>query len=245
MRVMEYVLEHPAPGTRGGTSSLQTPDVRSLANVLEMDQEAVYDVLHTLHKAVPQLLLQTTTGSKIGSLGYTLALDELMHTMKHRTVTVSVRARHGSSAARIFRLLLDRKHLEEKQVAEFAMLPLKDAKALCYTMYQDGLLSLQEIPQTADHKPSTCFFTWFIEQRRVLEREYTRVYKAMANYRRYLSSMAGQLLPDDKRRRLQAAVLQMDHTLLVLQHDEPAPSLFFRPIDEDAKKAQVTRKRKA
>lgn len=44
---------------------------------------------------------------------------------------------------RIFRLLLAKKQLEQKQVADFAMLPQKDARELLYRMLQAGYVSLQ------------------------------------------------------------------------------------------------------
>ena len=44
---------------------------------------------------------------------------------------------------RIFRMLLDKKQLEQKQIAEFAMVPVRDAREVLYKMLKAGFLALQ------------------------------------------------------------------------------------------------------
>lgn len=43
----------------------------------------------------------------------------------------------------MFRLLVDKKQLEQKQVADYAMVPIRDARELLYRMLRAGYLSLQ------------------------------------------------------------------------------------------------------
>ncbi|NXQ83170.1 RPC3 polymerase, partial [Nyctibius grandis] len=68
----------------------------------------------------------------------------------------------GSHCARIFRLLLRKKHLEQKQVEDFAMIPAKEAKDMLYRMLSENLVSLQEIPKTPDHVPSRTFYLYTV-----------------------------------------------------------------------------------
>ncbi|NXS25150.1 RPC3 polymerase, partial [Mystacornis crossleyi] len=68
----------------------------------------------------------------------------------------------GSRCARIFRLLLRKKHLEQKQVEDFAMIPAKEAKDMLYRMLSENLVSLQEIPKTPDHAPSRTFYLYTV-----------------------------------------------------------------------------------
>ncbi|NXC00459.1 RPC3 polymerase, partial [Orthonyx spaldingii] len=70
--------------------------------------------------------------------------------------------RFGSRCARIFRLLLRKKHLEQKQVEDFAMIPAKEAKDMLYRMLSENLVSLQEIPKTPDHAPSRTFYLYTV-----------------------------------------------------------------------------------
>ncbi|KAF1630725.1 DNA-directed RNA polymerase III subunit RPC3, partial [Eudyptes filholi] len=70
--------------------------------------------------------------------------------------------RFGSRCARIFRLLLRKKHLEQKQVEDFAMIPAKEAKDMLYKMLSENFVALQEIPKTPDHAPSRTFYLYTV-----------------------------------------------------------------------------------
>ncbi|NXH74566.1 RPC3 polymerase, partial [Hydrobates tethys] len=76
--------------------------------------------------------------------------------------TVSILWGFGSRCARIFRLLLRKKHLEQKQVEDFAMIPAKEAKDMLYKMLSENFVSLQEIPKTPDHAPSRTFYLYTV-----------------------------------------------------------------------------------
>ncbi|XP_010080254.1 PREDICTED: DNA-directed RNA polymerase III subunit RPC3, partial [Pterocles gutturalis] len=78
--------------------------------------------------------------------------------MATATLESIVEERFGSRCARIFRLLLRKKHLEQKQVEDFAMIPAKEAKDMLYKMLSENFVALQEIPKTPDHAPSRTFY---------------------------------------------------------------------------------------
>ena len=61
--------------------------------------------------------------------------------------------RFGSRCARIFRLLLRKKHLEQKQVEDFAMIPAKEAKDMLYKMLSENFVSLQVSAPTPSPEP--------------------------------------------------------------------------------------------
>lgn len=71
-----------------------------------------------------------------------------------------MRERFGDDGCRIFRLLLLKRQLEQKQVADNAMLPVKETRELLYRMFRAEYLELQEVAKTADHAPSRTFFLW-------------------------------------------------------------------------------------
>lgn len=54
-----------------------------------------------------------------------------------------VRERFGSKAFRVFRLLLMKRMLEQKQVSDMAMIPSKEAKEILYTLLAENYISLQ------------------------------------------------------------------------------------------------------
>jgi DNA-directed RNA polymerase III subunit RPC3 len=79
-----------------------------------------------------------------------------------------VRERFGDEACRVFRLLLLKRQLEQKQVADSAMLPVKETRELLYRMFKEEYLELQEVAKTADHAPSRTFFLWRVSARGTL-----------------------------------------------------------------------------
>ncbi|NWR81522.1 RPC3 polymerase, partial [Centropus unirufus] len=87
----------------------------------------------------------------------------------------------GSRCARIFRLLLRKKHLEQKQVEDFAMIPAKEAKDMLYKMLSENFVSLQEIPKTPDHAPSRTFYLYTVNVLSSARMLLHRCYKSVAN----------------------------------------------------------------
>nr|XP_006823774.1 PREDICTED: DNA-directed RNA polymerase III subunit RPC3-like [Saccoglossus kowalevskii] len=92
-----------------------------------------------------------------------------------------VQERFGSKCYRIFRLLLLKQHLEQKQVEEFAMIPAKEAKELLYQMFSEHFVSVQEIPRTPDHAPSRTFYLFSVNLNQVCRMLLERCYKTNAN----------------------------------------------------------------
>ncbi len=100
----------------------------------------------------------------------------------HRTVS-NARCRFGASGLRIFRLLLLKGQLEQKQVADFSMLSPRETRELLYRMLKGGFLALQ-------------VRGWALRSPRLVRREW-----------RISSSVVGH--PEDKRPRPVTDVLHM------------------------------------
>ncbi|NWT76587.1 RPC3 polymerase, partial [Prunella himalayana] len=99
----------------------------------------------------------------------------------HPSLITLLLHRFGSRCARIFRLLLRKKHLEQKQVEDFAMIPAKEAKDMLYRMLSENLVSLQEIPKTPDHAPSRTFYLYTVNVMAAARMLLHRCYKSVAN----------------------------------------------------------------
>lgn len=99
--------------------------------------------------------------------------------------------RFGVPGLRIFNLLLTRGQLEQKQVADFGMLPVKDTRELLYQMMRDGFLSLQDIPRSADRAPSRSFYTWRVDLQAVYERIAGKHYSNPCYSRQWLGGCVG------------------------------------------------------
>ncbi|XP_065587267.1 DNA-directed RNA polymerase III subunit RPC3 [Cyrtonyx montezumae] len=112
---------------------------------------------------------------------YTVNLRTALTSLATATMESIVEERFGSRAARIFRLLLRRRHLEQKQVEDMAMVPAKEAKEALYTLLGEGFVSLQEIPRTPDHAPSRTFYLYTVHAASIARLLLQRCYKSVAN----------------------------------------------------------------
>ncbi|XP_066539424.1 DNA-directed RNA polymerase III subunit RPC3 [Hoplias malabaricus] len=122
--------------------------------------------------------------SKTGDSGggmYVVNLHRALANLARATLESVVQERFGSRSARIFRLLLRKRHLEQKQVEDFAMIPAKEAKEMLYTLLSENLVQLQEIPKTPDHAPSRTFYLYTVNQLATARLLLQNCYKAVGN----------------------------------------------------------------
>ncbi|TSR75299.1 DNA-directed RNA polymerase III subunit RPC3 [Bagarius yarrelli] len=108
-------------------------------------------------------------------------LHRALANLARATLESVVQERFGSRSARIFRLLLRKKHLEQKQVEDFAMIPAKEAKDMLYTLLSENLVQLQEIPKTPDHAPSRTFYLYTVNQLPTARLLLQNCYKTVSN----------------------------------------------------------------
>ncbi|XP_029359451.1 DNA-directed RNA polymerase III subunit RPC3 [Echeneis naucrates] len=112
---------------------------------------------------------------------FVVNLDRALANLARATLESVVQERFGSRSARIFRLLLRKRHLEQKQVEDFAMIPAKEAKEMLYTLLSQNLVQLQEIPKTADFAPSRTFYLYTVNQLPTARMLLQNCYKTVAN----------------------------------------------------------------
>lgn len=112
---------------------------------------------------------------------YVVNLHRALANLARATLESVVQERFGSRSARIFRLLLRKRHLEQKQVEDFAMIPAKEAKDMLYTLLSQNLVQLQEIPKTPDYAPSRTFYLYTVNQLPTARMLLQDCYKTVAN----------------------------------------------------------------
>ncbi|KAL4636168.1 DNA-directed RNA polymerase III subunit RPC3 [Arapaima gigas] len=120
------------------------------------------------------------TGDSGGGM-YVVNLHKALANLARATLESVVQERFGSRSARIFRLLLRKRHLEQKQVEDFAMIPAKEAKEMLYTLLSANLVQLQEIPKTPDHAPSRTFYLYTVNPLPTARMLLQHCYKTVAN----------------------------------------------------------------
>lgn len=112
---------------------------------------------------------------------YVVNLHRALANLARATLESVVQERFGSRSARIFRLLLRKRHLEQKQVEDFAMIPAKEAKDMLYTLLSQNLVQLQEIPKTPDYAPSRTFYLYTVNQLPTARMLLQNCYKTVGN----------------------------------------------------------------
>ncbi|XP_035285696.1 DNA-directed RNA polymerase III subunit RPC3 isoform X2 [Anguilla rostrata] len=141
---------------------------------------------------------------------YVVNLHKALASLARATLESVVQERFGSRSARIFRLLLRKRHLEQKQVEDFAMIPAKEAKDMLYTLLSENLVQLQEIPKTPDHAPSRTFYLYTVNPLPTARLLLQHCYKAVGNLierRLYETKESKRLL--EKSQRIEAILASL------------------------------------
>ncbi|XP_023933102.1 DNA-directed RNA polymerase III subunit RPC3-like [Lingula anatina] len=122
--------------------------------------------------------------SKVSDSGggmYVINFKKLITVLCRAHIESAVQERFGSKCFRIFRLLLMKKNLEQKQIEEYAMIPSKEAKELLYRMFEEKFVSLTEVPKTPDHAPSRTFYLFSVNINQVSRMLLERCYQVCGN----------------------------------------------------------------
>lgn len=114
---------------------------------------------------------------------YCVNMERMLDVIKLKETECVIRERFGVVALRIFRLLFQRHQLEQKQIADMVMSPIKDTRELLYKLLQAGYVSMQEIAKTQDHAPTRTFYLWRVDYDQSTTRLAAELYKAAANIR--------------------------------------------------------------
>ncbi|KAM9294647.1 DNA-directed RNA polymerase III subunit RPC3 [Gastrophryne carolinensis] len=144
---------------------------------------------------------------------FVINLHKAVATLATGNLESVVQERFGSRCARIFCLLLRKRHLEQKQVEDFAMIPAKEAKDMLYKMLSANLITLQEIPKTPDHAPSRTFYLYSVNPLPTARMLLQRCYKTVANLieRRLFETKENKRLLE-KSQRIEAILASMQAT---------------------------------
>ena len=139
------------------------------------------DMLEFLSMERPGFLSRFSTNTEV--LSYTLCLGKIIHHLKVKHVEGVVMQKFGDRGCRIFRLLLAKRMLEQKQVADAAMLPIRDAREELYKLMKEELVSVQEVPKTSDRAPARTFYLFYIDLPAVLRNITAEMYRSLSNIR--------------------------------------------------------------
>ncbi|KAI1787893.1 RNA polymerase III subunit RPC82-domain-containing protein [Ganoderma leucocontextum] len=101
--------------------------------------------------------------------------------LRRRVLEAVARERHGDEGVRIIRLLLDTGMMDEKQISKVGMMAPKDVRPLLSSMSAESLVSLQEVPKSADRNPTRMFYLWYVDLQKAYNVLLGNLYKTLYN----------------------------------------------------------------
>ncbi|KAF7983053.1 hypothetical protein HWV62_23943 [Athelia sp. TMB] len=101
--------------------------------------------------------------------------------LRRRVLEAVTRERHGEDGVRLLRLLLNTGKMDEKQISKVAMLAPKEARPLLSAMSSESLVSIQEVPKSADRNPTRTFYLWYVDLQKAYSVLLGSLYKTLYN----------------------------------------------------------------
>ncbi|CDO70737.1 hypothetical protein BN946_scf184798.g52 [Trametes cinnabarina] len=101
--------------------------------------------------------------------------------LQRRVLEAVARERHGDEGVRIIRLLSDTGMMDEKQISKIGMMAPKDVRPLLSAMSAESLVSLQEVPKSADRNPTRMFYLWYVDLQKASAVQVRNLYKTLYN----------------------------------------------------------------
>ncbi|KAI5743244.1 hypothetical protein M8J77_016109 [Diaphorina citri] len=111
-----------------------------------------------------------------------IRFGHIIEVLANNQVENIIHSKYGMKAARIFRIIRSKKHVEQNQIQRLAMIPDKEAKTLTYNLLHDNFVMIQELRKPgATQGPNKTFFLFHVNLRLVIEVSLKYCYKAIAN----------------------------------------------------------------
>eukprot|EP00128_Syssomonas_multiformis_P011588 Colp12_sorted_trinity150504_noHs@967 len=93
---------------------------------------------------------------------YSINVERAVRFLQQRAIESVIQERFGAVSCRMFRLILSKKMIEQKQISDLAMVAAKECKDRLYEMVAAGMLHVQEVSRTADHKPQATVYLYTV-----------------------------------------------------------------------------------
>ncbi|KAJ7246343.1 hypothetical protein O6H91_Y428400 [Diphasiastrum complanatum] len=175
------------------TRSLETKSKQKVSAPLFMDgiTQAVRNTPEGRTMTMERIrgALQQMTSESLGFISrageggsfFVVNLQRIIELAQRSEVEGIVLQRYGRESCRIFRLLSMKGHLEQKQISDRALVPLKETWELLFKLLKEEFVELQEISKAPDHAPSKTFYLWRVNLQGVLLHVLDDMYHAAAN----------------------------------------------------------------
>lgn len=122
---------------------------------------------------------------KVGDAGggqYTINVKHILEEITHATLDNIVLERFGSKALRIFRLIREKRYVEEGGLQQVVMIPAKETKMLTYQLMENHFIQLQELRKSAASTGlSKAFYLFYVDLVQVVRAAISTCHKSLYN----------------------------------------------------------------
>ena len=147
-----------------------------------LDEKEVEKYLLLFHQD-DKLRVVFRSEEKTDAAYYSVNIIKMLDKLNDSCLSSIVQDRFGTKSARIFRLLLDKKYLEQKQIEEKSMITAKETKLLTYNLISENVIKLMQCPKTNEYNATRTIYLFHIDKmdlsRDLLQRCYHAVSSAI------------------------------------------------------------------
>ncbi|KAH9998118.1 hypothetical protein BJV74DRAFT_768004 [Russula compacta] len=174
--------------TTAANISMHLEDDRALRSGLVLNTKKPKDI--TLVKSYLSMLAFVDNPTPAGKASSFISLtgskiyvefEIVASRLRRRVLEAVTRERHGDDGVRVLRLLLDSGKVDEKQVSKLAMIAPRDVRPLLSVMSAESLISIQEVPKSADRNPTRMFYLWYVDLPKACSVLLGNLYKTLYN----------------------------------------------------------------
>ncbi|KAK6351123.1 RNA polymerase III subunit C82 [Orbilia javanica] len=112
--------------------------------------------------------------------GWSVDTQRLCEALRIRELEQIVEERFGGIATRLVRIIKDKGKMDEKGLADTALLRQKDIRAHLGVLHERGFLHIQEVPKTAERLPARTFYFFYFDEKMSKMAMLNDFYKAMS-----------------------------------------------------------------
>ncbi|KAI0273832.1 hypothetical protein BC834DRAFT_855789 [Gloeopeniophorella convolvens] len=182
------IVDIRSDSTTAANVSLQLEDDHELASGLALKTKKSKDI--TLVKSYLAMLAFVDNPTPAGRASSFVSFSGskvyvefgiIASRLRRRVLEAVTRERHGDDGVRVLRLLFDSGKVDEKQVSKLAMIAPKDVRPLLSAMSSESLISIQEVPKSADRNPTRTFYLWYVDLSKASSVLLGNLYKTLHN----------------------------------------------------------------
>ncbi|CAG9460929.1 unnamed protein product [Pedinophyceae sp. YPF-701] len=128
-------------------------------------------------------------GEGPGGTQYVVNHVRIMEWVQLREAEALVLARFGQHGLRIVRMLMMRQsNMEQKQIADAAMIRPKEANEVLYSMMRAGWVQLLDVAKTTERQPRSSLYVWEVDFLKLCHRIGSELYRTAVNLLRRLNA---------------------------------------------------------